>query len=228
MPVCWLEQTEGDVPVGDEWLSADERKRLAGLRILKRRRDWRLGRWTAKCALAEYLNRPRESSVFAEVELRPSPSGVPEVFLRGRPGPVAVSLSHSHGRGLCVLAPAGIVVGCDLEKIEPRSPVFLTDYFTGREQALVAQRSADRRDQLVTLLWSAKESALKAMGCGLREDPRSVHAEPDLWDMCLEEWHPLSVTHACGGRFFGWWRESRNLIRTVLSGSAQKKYPVVS
>ena len=56
MNVYWLEQSDGDVPVGDGWLSAGERATLDRLRIPKRRADWRLGRWTAKCAAAAYLN----------------------------------------------------------------------------------------------------------------------------------------------------------------------------
>ena len=50
---------------------------------------------------------------------------------------VALSLSHSSGAGLSVVAPAGVAVGCDLETVEPRSPEFLADYFTVEEQTLV-------------------------------------------------------------------------------------------
>ena len=55
MEVYWLEQSEGDVPTTDDWLSPDEVVRLSTMRIAKRRSDWRLGRWTAKNALAVYL-----------------------------------------------------------------------------------------------------------------------------------------------------------------------------
>jgi 4'-phosphopantetheinyl transferase len=218
MKVCWFEQSDQDVPFGDEWLSELERIRLAGLRIPKRHRDWRLGRWTAKCAVAAYLNLPHASGVLAGVELRPAPSGAPEVFLHGQATPLALSLSHSGGLGLCAIAPAPADVGCDLEQIEPRSPIFLVDYFSASEQELVRQTPGARRNQLVTLLWSAKESALKAMRCGLREDTRSVHATPaDFLETCAGDWRRLSVTHTSGARFFGWWRESRNLIRTIVT-----------
>ena len=98
-------------PLGTQWLSGSERARLDGLHIPKRRADWRLGRWTAKCAVAVYLKLSREPEALAAVELRPAPSGAPEVFLHGRPAPVALSLSHSRGTGLCAIAPAGAAGG---------------------------------------------------------------------------------------------------------------------
>ena len=218
MEVCWFEQSDHDVPVGEEWLSGNERMLLARLSFPKRRGDWRLGRWTAKCAVAAYLDLPPDSQILAGVELRPGPSGAPELFLRGRATALALSLSHSAGYALCAIAPAPADVGCDLEQIDRRSPVFLEDYFDTSERELVAQTPADGRDRLVTLLWSAKESALKAMRCGLREDTCTVTATPaDLPETCDGDWRRLSVTHTSGASFFGWWRESRNLVWTVLA-----------
>jgi 4'-phosphopantetheinyl transferase len=203
--------------LGDHWLSADERVRLDALRFPKRHADWRLGRWTAKLAIAGYLDLPPELEVLAEVELRPAPSGRPDVFLSGWPAPVALSLSHSSGAGLSVVAPAGVAVGCDLETVEPRSPEFLADYFTVEEQTLVGATPPHQRDQLLTLLWSAKESALKSLGCGLRLDTRSVNAVPAGFPNTPgEDWQRLSL-HLAGRLFYGWWSESRRHIRTVVS-----------
>jgi 4'-phosphopantetheinyl transferase len=218
--VCWLEQSASDVPSGDWWLSEGERARLNGLQIPKRRADWRLGRWTAKQAAALYLNLPRTERVLAGIELRPAPSGSPEVFLHGRAAPMQLSLSHSLGVGLCVVAPAGAELGCDVETVEPRCPVFLVDYFTDEERELVARTPVDRRDQVVTLLWSVKESALKALGCGLRSDTRSVNVAPaDFLQTHGDNWVPVSAAHVSGKNFFGWWRASRDLVRTIVADS---------
>jgi len=214
--VYWFEQSDRDVPVGEQWLCGSERARLDGLRVPKRRADWRLGRWTAKCAVSRYLDLPRDPEALAAVEVRPAPSGAPEVFLHGRPAPVALSLSHSGGAGLCAIVPAGAEVGCDLETVEPRSPAFLADYFTDEEQALVARTLAAGRDRVLTLLWSAKESALKALGCGLRSDTRSVNANLPAVPSRDEVWHPVTVAHIGGRTFYGWWRESGDLIRTIV------------
>ncbi|MFN8642278.1 MAG: hypothetical protein U0802_11705 [Candidatus Binatia bacterium] len=53
--VRYLLQASGDVPADDAWLAPVERVRLAQLRVAKRRADWRLGRWTAKRAVAAAL-----------------------------------------------------------------------------------------------------------------------------------------------------------------------------
>jgi len=216
--IYWLEQNESDVPLGDQWLSATERIRLDGFHIPKRRADWRLGRWTAKCAVAGYCDLSRSLEALAEVELRPAPCGAPKVFLHSKWAPVTLSLSHSSGTGLCTIAPAGVALGCDLEKVEPRSPQFLSDYFTGDEQNLVAHTRAGMRDQVLTTLWSVKESALKALCCGLRMDTRSVNAVPagDPWTPGVQ-WRRVSAAHINGRTFHGWWRKSRNLVYTVVA-----------
>ena len=174
MKVHWLEQTEADLPANLDWLSAGEAACLDSLRVPKRRSDWQLGRWTAKRALSVYLSIPGDLQSLSDIEIRPAASGVPEAFVAGQPAAASISLSHSNGTALCVVAPFGAALGCDLELVEPRSDAFVADYFTAEEQALIAQASAAERSRLLTLLWSAKESALKALHEGLRQDTRSV------------------------------------------------------
>ena len=218
MDIYWLENNDSDVPFGDRWLSGSECARLDGMHVPKRRADWRLGRWTAKCAVSMYLNLPRDPEALAAVELRPAPSGAPDVFLGGRAAPVVLSLSHSHGIGWCAVAPAGAGIGCDLEMVEPRSPAFLADYFTDEERQLVARTPPAQRDRVLTLLWSAKESALKALRFGLRSDTRSVNAAPaGFLPAHGEDWYRLSAAHIGGRTFHGWWRASRDFVYTVVA-----------
>jgi 4'-phosphopantetheinyl transferase len=221
--VHWLEQNAKDVPSGDWWLSETEHAHLGGLHIPKRRDDWRLGRWTAKYAAAIHLNLARNEKVLRTVELRATPSGSPEVLLHSRAALIQLSLSHSGGVGLCTIARAGAELGCDLELVEPRSPVFLADYFTAEEQELVAATPSALRDQLVTLMWSIKESVLKALGCGLRADTRSVNAAPAGFPQTPGgEWNPVSA-HTSGRNFCGWWRISCGLVRTVIADPAPRR-----
>lgn len=238
MDVYWLEQSETNLPAEDDWLSETEVARLNGMRFAKRRADWRLGRWTAKRALAACLNLAGSPSVLASIEIRSAPSGAPEVILAGRAGFAAISLSHRAGRGLCAVAPFGAVLGCDLEVIEPRSGAFVTDYFTSEEQALVEQTPLADRSPLETLIWSAKESALKALSAGLRLDTRSVSVNlaGELGRRCkIEEgivegpfsapkpegdphgWLPLQVCHADGRIFNGWWQRVAEFVQTVVA-----------
>jgi 4'-phosphopantetheinyl transferase len=217
MNVYWLEQSAADVPVGNDWLSADEALCLGGLRIAKRRTDWRLGRWTAKCALAAHLEVPATLQVFKKMDIRPAPSGAPEAFFGNRPAAVTISLSHSSGIAICVMTESGVEMGCDLETVEPRSDAFVADYFTVEEQARVARASAADRPWLLALLWSAKESALKALREGLRLDTRSVIVNPLAESCDINGWSPLSVRFTEGRVFQGWWQHTGNIVRTVVA-----------
>lgn len=232
MDVYWLEQSDADVAAGDQWLTTAERARLAAMRFPKRQADWRLGRWTAKRALASWLNLPYELHTFADLEIRPASAGAPEAFLRGQPAPAAISISHRAGRAMCAIVESCASVGCDVETIEPHGDAFLADYFTAGERTTVARAPANGRTLLVALFWSAKESALKAMGIGLRLDttwlevglddglPLANHPEPDRSPSLSASgpvmWRPLRVRYD-NELFRGWYRHEGSLVRVVVS-----------
>ncbi len=212
MDVYWLERSAADVPAGDGWLSPHELARLAGLRFEKRRADWRLGRWTAKAAAASYLGIP-----CGNIEVRVEPSGAPMVWAGGRPAPVTVSLSHRERHALCAVAEAHAELGCDLEIAEARSDAFVADYFTQAERSFIDWAPAHSRPQRVALLWSAKESALKALRIGLRMDTRDV--EVSIGDTTADSWRPLRIS--CGERRLdGWWKAAGRFVRTVVASPA--------
>lgn len=234
MDISWLEQTEADVATENQWLSARESSCLSGMRFAKRRTDWRLGRWTAKQAVAARLNLPTDIRALAGIEVLAAPSGAPEVFLSHRPADIAISMSHRDGTALCTVAPAGTSFGCDLETIEPRSEAFIADYCTSSEHALIGKTSVEHRALVVSLIWSAKESTLKALRQGLRLDTRYVcvrlvdgllQQDTKEWqEFCLEPlaenpegWHSLSVQCSSGPIYRGWWRRQNQLVRTVVS-----------
>jgi 4'-phosphopantetheinyl transferase len=236
MEVSWLERSTADVPREDTWLSVAEKERCNSFQVPKRWADWRLGRWTAKQAVATYLRMPCNLEVLPRIEIRSAASGAPEVFLDGSPAEVSVSITHSAGIAACAVAPSSMTVGCDLELVEPRSEVFVGDYFTASEQALVRLGSAAQRVVTSTLLWSAKESALKALKVGLRLDTRSVEVRldknshlpnhffkdaqnPALFGDVLPVagWHPLAVRRPHGPCLRGWWLSADELMRTIVT-----------
>jgi 4'-phosphopantetheinyl transferase len=217
MNVYWLEQIEADVPAENDWLSANEVTCLRGLRFPKRCADWRLGRWTAKRALSVCLDLPAHPQVFKKLDIRPAASGAPEAYFADEPAPVTISLSHRDGIAACAVAMTGVDMGCDLEMVEPRSDAFVADYFTVEEQALVARASETNRPRLLALLWSAKESALKALHEGLRLDTRSVIVSPFAVPFDLNGWSPLQVRYVGGQVFHGWWQNTGNILRTVVA-----------
>src|SRR5271169_4808632 len=238
MEVYWLEQSEADVPAVDDWFSESELVQLNSFRFAKRRADWRLGRWTAKCAVAASLKLSNDRRSPKRIEISAASTGQPEVVLVDRTERVTISLSHRTGIAICAVAFGDVILGCDLEVIEPRSDGFIADYFTVEEQSAIAQVDAEERSALIALLWSAKESALKALHVGLRADTRSVRVEiPGALDKLFENaaasmskaaspiqsgtlsprtWRSLQVHCADETVFHGWWQRANDIVRTIV------------
>jgi 4'-phosphopantetheinyl transferase len=245
MKVLWFEQSLADVPEEDDWFGPWETLHLRSLRFPKRRADWRLGRWTAKHAVADYLHLAHDPGILASIQIRPAASGAPEVFIDEEPGNVCISLSHRCGIAACAVCAAGAGLGCDLEVVEPRSDAFVADYFTAEEQAMIRQTPDSTRFALIALIWSAKESALKALCTGLRSDTRSVSVTID--DFCSASlnhnslptegsssavrrpspiWRPLHVSHTGKQVFHGWWFGRGQLLRTMVSDPATEELTI--
>lgn len=228
MDVYWFEQSENDVPSDADWLNTGEQARLNAMRFAKRRNDWRLGRWTAKNAVANCLKLSSESRVLSTVEIRAAKSGAPEVFLSNQPAEVTISLTHRNGIAACAVSlSAKVALGCDLELAEPHSEAFIADYFTEEEHDLLSQTSEENRSPLVSLLWSTKESALKAIREGLRLDTREVNIQLEPADFessrdARVEWHPVVVRSKNHGTFAGWWQLEGNLVRTLIASPTPK------
>ena len=209
----WLTRSLADVPAADDWLSARERKALAGLRVERRRADWRLGRWAAKAALAA-----RSGASTGELEIVASHDGAPEAFVGGERAGAALSLSHRNGRALVVVADVGVAIGCDLEVVEPRSGAFVRTWLAPAERANVLAAGRAGRARLANLLWTAKEAAAKVRGEGLRLDVRQAIVSLE-WDQSSHrEWRPLGVRwdrEAVTAR--GWWREEPGWVFAFVS-----------
>ena len=87
-----------ELPEDDSWLDPEDAECLRRIRVPGRRLEFRLDRWTTKRAVAAWLG--KSDNLSKEVE---------------------VSVSHRDGRAVCAVAPAGTRLGCNLERIEPRS-----------------------------------------------------------------------------------------------------------
>jgi len=219
--LAWVR--EPDLPPGEERLSPREREVLAGLRLAKRRTDWLLGRWAAKRAVSSLFGRLADVAAASGVEVLAAEDGRPEF----RPGAGRLSISHAGAVGFAAAAPGTAAVGCDVEVVEARSQAFVTDYFTEREAAAIRRLAAPDAVLAANLIWSAKESALKALGEGLRMDTRRVEVDVEAWmegqpsglpsRAGSADWRPLRVSAPRGVRFGGWWRVRDGLVWTVLT-----------
>ena len=207
-----LIQTEADVPADDAWLTGEEHAVMEGLRFPKRRADWRLGRWTAKRAVSDFLD-----VLPARVAVVAAEDGSPQPLVDGATAPATISISHRGGVAACAVGPFAQPLGCDLELVEVRSHGFVADYFTAPERRAVERTPDEVRPLLVTLIWSAKESVLKALRTGLRTDTREVEVMVDL--TTLQEGpadHMVGARHVTTDRMFEvLWRRERDLVLTL-------------
>ena len=142
------------------------------------------------------------------VELVSAPGGAPQARVDGEPAPVALSLSHRHGRALAVAAAGVVRVGCDLERIEPRH----------RALARRLGLADGAGDEDVTLAWAAREALAKAL------------REPVGLDTLVEVsaareagaagWAALDVSRGDDQPWRGWWRLDEGFVAVVVSDPA--------
>jgi 4'-phosphopantetheinyl transferase len=216
----WVTASAADVPGDDAWLGAAERRVLAGLQVEKRRADWRLGRWTAKRAVAATCPITAE-----RVEILAAADGAPQAWLDGARLPLSLSLSHRAGRGLAVVAADPSAVGCDLELVEPRSPAFVRDWLADSERALLAARGGIEHARLANLLWAAKEAAAKVRREGLRLDVRRARVRLDTASPAAGDgWSPLRVDWPDAQPTRGWWRAEPGWV-IVIAGEPAPEPP---
>lgn len=205
---------------GDEWLTPRERAIDAHFRFKKRRKDWRQGRWAGKQALAFKLGMGQENAYLRRIEILPASDGAPEARVDDLPAPCRLSLSHSGDAALCAVTAADNAIGCDLENIDTRSAAFVETFFTETEMRLLDEAPECDRDLFATLVWSAKESALKLLREGLRLDTRSVEVTFSAAP-AGGVWQPLEVRYEKDGRRWrGWWCERSGFVLTVVAESA--------
>ena len=157
----------------------------------------------------------------AEVEILPAASGAPEVFFREERCPVSISLSHRAGIACCAAASCQVALGCDMEKVENRGRDFEQDYFTEEEQQAIIRIPEERRALITTLIWSGKESALKALQVGLRSSTKSVSVSvegsgSDRELVAAGGWYPLKVCFRNTLVFRGGWYCSGEIVRTLI------------
>ncbi len=227
--VFFLEKDLAAVPANDSWLTEAERSHLGRLVIAKRRSDWRLGRWTAKCAVREYC---RWENRLHEIQIATLPSGAPRVSLPGQATNPEISISHCDGVSFCVVGPAGNSLGCDIERLEDREEHFIATFFTPEEMFILGNlglAEADRR-VIANLFWSAKESYLKATAEGLRRDTREVNVQLSPANPIsppfrrANNWESFTVT-ADNRRTRGFWRVAGKFVQTVI-GTVRAPAPV--
>ena len=240
--IHWLVQSADSYPdslngvvVLDGVLHSREQAKFVTLKTEKRRRDWLLGRWTAKQLIGEIVEQEIGERLPPDaIEVRNGALGDPIVNCELRmvngerevsnlQSLITLSISHSNDHAFCALVKKpDWPLGADIERIETRSTEFVTDYFTKEEQTLVNQASETMRDVAVTAVWSAKEAALKALHLGLTVDTRAVACLLEVGEERPLTWTPFTIhcddTHLPHPPppITGWWRTYENFVLTLV------------
>ena len=134
--------------------------------------------------------------------------------------PVSISISHSEGIGLAIAAIGDVAVGCDVERITGRSDRFVEDYFTMEEREALGHTPPALRSTGVTLIWSAKEAALKVLKQGLRVDTRTVVVDVpgtlQTHSPSAGRWSTIQVRISGDRRLEGYWRADGDFVWTII------------
>ena len=230
----WLAVSETELPAGSRWLSPAEERRAVAMRFPKRRSEYLLRRLAGKRAVATSLGWPWSAARLSRIEVLNHPGGAPYAVVDGSPLLRELSLTDRAGWAVALITASPDVagVGADLELVQPRSGRFVADYLSAAEQAAVARcRSEAERHLLANLVWSAKESAVKALHVGLRIDTRLIEVSvregrrrpgSPAAAVTGAGWLPLRIVYAGVTPLPGWFRRDGDFLLTV---AAPQRYP---
>jgi 4'-phosphopantetheinyl transferase EntD len=142
------------------FLSRNERAELGLVVNGPRRADWCAGRLAAKRSVAAVTG----IGQLASIELRGRPGAAPTAISHDCTGmaralPLALSLTHCDGFGAAVASATFARVGIDLEREWTVAPSHTRYFLTDAERAVAAEIGP-------TAMWTLKEAAWKALGCG--------------------------------------------------------------
>jgi 4'-phosphopantetheinyl transferase len=111
----------------------------------------------------------------ALIQFRYLAQGKPVLAPEQHPGPLHFSVSHS--RDLIVYAISFLApLGVDVEKVRPlpESARVSADYFSARENQILAALDPTEQTEAFFRLWTRKEAYLKAIGIGLGQALREI------------------------------------------------------
>ncbi len=216
VPVYWRLETFDKVELYSKFLTAAELQVWNNFRFDLRRHSWLMGRFTAKSLISKVVG---DETGLTDVEIMNHQSGAPQAILKAQALEGCLSISHSGNRAVAAYAPTGLPVGVDIEKISTRTDAFIRDYFTVAETGLVYVHKL-QEDLVITLIWSAKEALLKALGLGLRADTRQIEVSNILTtpiNLGASGWYKFEIMTALTEKpLHGFWRTADDYIITLV------------
>ena len=228
--IYWLMDEAGPEGAGlisdsvDGRLSVEEWNRFRQMRFPKRRIEWLSGRLAAKKLIVTCVP-DMENVPFAQITIANSAAGAPYARTADKILPIQLSISHREGwAAAAVSLNTGISQGIDLEWVEDHPVSFYEDFFTADEVRALGEYAAKQRAWVGSLMWSAKEAVLKALGQGLRMDTRAVEvlriaeSKGDGWGEI-----ELRVANMENENWFGFWRNQGQHVLTLAVRGAKTR-----
>jgi 4'-phosphopantetheinyl transferase len=150
-------------------LTPHEAGRLGRFRAEADARREATGRGALRLLLGHYLGQTP-----TEIAIGAGPFGKPQLAPGSGEAPLRFNLSHSGEWVLLAFATRG-EIGVDLERHREMDLADVARFsFTAEELAEWHALPATERTRAFFDRWTAKEAYLKALGCGIGKDPRSV------------------------------------------------------
>lgn len=234
--IRWLIQSVADHPdlAGGQpppgLLAPIELDHYAGYHSPRRRRDWLLGRWTAKQLIgasvrqvAGFAPRLDSFSIVQDAAGAPrihSDSAALAFLARACTSVWRLSISHSHDHAVAALVngPQGLRVGIDMQVVDRRNAHTALATMTCAEQQALARTPLTQRTLMTIATDSAKEAVVKAVHLDPRHGQAAVQcllrpAIARMWQPILVEVEEASLGHSTPLRAVSaWWRvvESRH------------------
>lgn len=152
------------------FLFQDESQRAHRFKVSSARNEFLLGRALVRAVVSRVLERPP-----SEIEIAYGRFGKPYLADDGGTG-LTFNLSHSAGSVVCAFR-FGSCIGVDIErsKRSKRSLLgFAGQFLSAEEQRVIGAFPDPALENHLLRAWRSKEAVLKAAGCGLAKDPRTI------------------------------------------------------
>jgi 4'-phosphopantetheinyl transferase len=162
-------------------LTDAERVRFSTIATGPEKRSFLAGRALARATVAELVGvEPAEVRLDSRCDRCGAEHGLPRVALPASATDVRVSISRTTA-AIAVAVARGMSVGIDVETVDAARFAGIEDVALGPRERLEFDLLEDGdRLQALAEWWTAKEAILKALGDGLRTDPRSIElSTPD-------------------------------------------------
>lgn len=231
--IHWLTQSYTELPESIEavknggYLSEAEYRRLSLLRTNKRRKDWLLGRWTAKRLLQTVIwEKDGITLPLDMIMITNKADGVSDYQLPIANHQYSISISHSSNNALvAIIEKPDIPVGADMKLITPRPSGFAESFFTKAELALGEGLVGKSRTVWETAVWSAKEAVLKALHLAWSVDTQAISCLIEPVNHLPQTWLPFAIKcdngrlPAADPTLTGWWRVEDDFVLTIAAGT---------